>query len=212
MNSRTVEGDVADAIAAWLRWVPKWAPPVHKGRARICRRCIGSPLIGAAGIPDATPHQVTHALIARMQKIIDRRVDEFTEAALPALYAELQGAEAWSAPGYDPLAGLEPEFDGIDPDPEPGDDGQPFLFTMGELAEQDRGSAALPRPPMTPAERDALRQELIVADRVAVDTGNAVCAALVTHRPDVRAAIARFVEPQVEALLEELAKHLEPPA
>lgn len=211
MSSRTVEQDVADAIAAWMRWIPRWEPPVHRGRARICRRCTGSPLIHAAGIPEATPHQVTHALVSRMQKIIDRRVDEFTEAALPALYAELQGAEAWAAGGYDPRAGLAPEFEGLDPDPEPGDAAQPFLFTMGELAEQARGSAHLPRPPLTREEREQLHKDLAVADRVAGDTGRAVCAALVAYRSEVSAAIARFVEPQVEALLEQLAKHLEPP-
>lgn len=203
---------VTAAVDAWLRWLPRWSPGTHRGRARPCRRCVGSPLVLAAGIGQDTPHQVTHALVSRMHRIIDRAVDEFTTAQLPHLAAELRQAEDWRVRGYDPAAGLPAEYDGVtlDPDPEPGD--QPFLFTLGGLAAETAPPQPLPRPPLSAAEKAALRAEIERADACAIDAGNRVCFALAEHRPRVVRAIEVFVEPQVAELLAELSKHLEPPS
>lgn len=210
-TGESVEERVGAAVDAWLRWVPKWEPATHRGRARLCRRCTGSPVVQAAGIRSDVPHQVTHALVSRMQRIIDRRVDEFTAAGLPLLHAELTGEEMWRRGGFDPSAGLDPEYEGLDPDPEPDQGDQPFLFTMAGLAEDTKPDAPLPRPPLSADEKRQLRREIELADECAVETGQAVCLALVAHRARITAAIERFVEPQVRALLEELSRNLEPP-
>lgn len=206
-----VDNRVALAVEAWLSWVPKWAPAAHRPRSRLCRRCTGSPLLDAAGITADTPHQVKHAFVSRMQRIVDTAVDEYTQTHLPMLHAELTGANMWEVGGYDPAAGLEPEYDGLDPDPEPDETGQPFLFTMGGLAEETKPEPPLPRPPLSADEKNQLRREIELADRQASAVGSEVCFALLTHRARVEAAIDRFVEPQVRALLDELSRQLEPP-
>jgi len=207
----TIDERVTAAVDAWLRWVPSWQPGTHRGRARLCRRCTGSPILAASGLAADVPHQVTHALVSRMQRIIDRRVDEFTEAELPTLHAELAGDEVWKVGGYDPAAGLDPEFEGLDPDPDPADLEQPFLFTLSGLAEETRPEPPLPRPPLSAEEKQRLRREIELADRCAEDAGRAVCFALMTHRSRIEAAVERFVEPQIRAMLEELSRNLEPP-
>lgn len=207
----TMDERVDAAVDAWLRWVPRWAPGTHRGRARLCRRCTGSPLLAAAGIAGDVPHQVTHALVSRMQRIVDRAVDEYTAAELPTLHAELTGAEMWSAPGYDPAAGLEPEYEGLEPDPEPGEGEQPFLFTLAGLAEETRPEPPLPRPPLSAEEKQRLRREIELADARAAEAGREVCFALVAHRPRIESAIQRFIEPQIQAMLDELSRNLEPP-
>ena len=206
-----IEERVNVAVDAWLRWLPGWAPASHRGRSRLCRRCTGSPLLAAAGLTRDVPHQVTHALVSRMQRIIDKRVDEYTAAELPALHAELSGEELWQTSGYDPGAGLAPEYDGLDPDPEPDDRAQPLLFTLAGLAEDARPEPPLPRPPLNQEEKERLRREIELADRCAEEAGRRVCFALVGHRARIEAAIDRFVEPQIRAMLADLSKHLEPP-
>lgn len=176
----------------------------------MCRRCTGSPMLTAAGLEGDTPHQVVHALVSRMQRIIDRSVDAYTEMELPALHAELAGEQLWNAGGFDPSSGLEPEYEGVDLDPET-DDEQPFLFTLAELAEQSRPEPPLPRPPLSAEEKQRIRQEIEMADRYAGDIGQRLCFALTEHRLRIQAAVARFVEPQIQALLDELTRHLEPP-
>ncbi|MFT4233189.1 MAG: spermidine/putrescine ABC transporter substrate-binding protein [Leucobacter sp.] len=207
----TIEERVDAAVDAWLRWVPRWEPGTHRGRSRLCRRCTGSPILAAAGIAGDVPHQVTHALVSRMQRIIDRRVDEFTERELPTLHAELAGAEIWQAGGYDPAAGLAPEYEGLDPDPEPDEGEQPFLFTLAGLAEESRPEPPLPRPPLSAEEKQRLRREIELADRCAEEAGREACFALMRHRARIEAAIHRFVEPQIQAMLDELSRNLEPP-
>lgn len=212
-NSRVsdvIEGRVDAAVDAWLRWLPSWKPGTHRGRARMCRRCTGSPVLAAAGIAGDVPHQVAHALTSRMQRIVDRAVDEFTERQLPGLHAELTGDALWDTGGFKPAEGLPPEYDGLDLDPEP-EDGQPFLFTLAGLAEQAKPEPVLPRPPLTQEEKRRLRAEIELADQCAHDAGQRVCFALTAHRPRVQAAVERFVEPQIQAMLEELSRHLEPP-
>ncbi|XPP27842.1 MAG: spermidine/putrescine ABC transporter substrate-binding protein [Leucobacter sp.] len=201
---------VAAGVDAWLRWLPSWQPGTHRGRSRMCRRCTGSPLLVAAGIAGEVPHQVAHALTSRMQRIIDRVVDDYTERELPTLHAELTGEQLWQTGGFEPAAGLDPEYDGVDLDPET-DDEQPFLFTMAELAEQSRPEPPLPRPPLSAEEKQRLRREIELADRYAEDAGQQLCFALAEHRPRIQAAVQRFVEPQIQGMLEELSKHLEPP-
>lgn len=207
----TVEQRVSVAVDAWLRWVPSWTPGSHRGRSRLCRRCTGSPVLQAAALGPAVPHQVTHALTSRMQRIVDRGVDEFTENQLPLLHAELTGAELWQAGEYDPAQGLAPEFDGLDPDPEPENGEQPFLFTLSGLAEEARPEQPLPRPPLTQQERAQLAIEIARADDEAESIGRDMCFALMAHRERIAAAIDRFIEPQIQSLLEELSRNLEPP-
>ncbi|RGE24402.1 spermidine/putrescine ABC transporter substrate-binding protein [Leucobacter sp. wl10] len=209
--SGAIEQRVDAAVDAWLRWVPGWTPGTHRGRARLCRRCTGSPMLAAAGLTSDVPHQVTHALVSRMQRIIDRRVDEFTEQQLPMLHAELTGEQMWRAGGYDPAAGLDPEYEGLDPDPDPADGEQPFLFTLAGLAEESRSEPLLPRPPLSADEKRQLRREVELADRCAEEAGRAVCFALMAHRSRIESAVRRFVEPQIRAMLDELSRNLEPP-
>ncbi|QZY52798.1 spermidine/putrescine ABC transporter substrate-binding protein [Leucobacter tenebrionis] len=206
-----IDERVNAAVDAWLRWVPSWSPGTHRGRSRLCRRCTGSPILAAAGLTNDVPHQVTHALVSRMQRIIDKRVDEFTAAELPALHEELTGEELWRAGGYDPAEGLAPEYEGLDPDPEPDDSEQPFLFTLAGLAEESKPEPPLPRPPLSHEEKQRLRREIELADAHAEEIGREVCFALVAHRGRIEAAIQRFVEPQIRAMLDELSQHLEPP-
>lgn len=207
----TIDERVGVAVDAWPRWVPSWSPGSHRSRSRLCRRCTGSPVVAAAGIGRDVPHQVTHALVSRMQRIIDKQVDEFTAAQLPALHAELGGEDLWKVGGYDPAGGLDPEFDGVDPDPEPDEGGQPFLFTLAGLAEETRPEPPLPRPPLSAEEKQRLRREIEVADAYAAEVGRDLCFALMSHQARIETAIARFVEPQVRAMLDELSRHLEPP-
>lgn len=206
-----VDDRVSVAVDAWLRWLPSWQPGSHRAKPRVCRRCTGSPVLAAAGFGRDVPHTVSHALTSRMQRIVDKEVDEFTARELPLLHAELTGEEQWRVTGYDPVAGLGPEYDGLDPDPEPADGDQPFLFTLAGLAEQTRPEAPLPRPPLTAAEQQQLAAEISRADDHAEAIGRAMCLALVSHRDRIEAALARFVEPQVQALLDELSRSLEPP-
>lgn len=201
---------VSAAVDSWLRWLPTWSPGTHRGRSRMCRRCTGSPVLAAAGLEADVPHQVSHALVSRMQRIIDRAVDQYTEHELPTLHAELSGEEIWNAGGFEPGSGLDPEYEGVDLDPE-GDEEQPFLFTMAELAEQTKPEPPLPRPPLSQEEKRRIRVEIELADRYAQDIGQRMCFALAEHRPRMQAAVQRFVEPQVQALLDELTRTLEPP-
>lgn len=209
--ANSIEGRVNAAVDAWLRWVPSWTPGTHRGRARVCRRCTGSPILAASGLAADVPHQVTHALVSRMQRIIDKRVDEFTASELPALHAELSDAEMWNAGGYDPSQGLAPEFEGLDPDPDPEEGDQPFLFTLTGLAEETRPEPPLPRPPLSADEKVRLRREIALADAQAEEAGREVCFALVAHRPRIEAAVHRFVEPLIQDMLNELSRNLEPP-
>lgn len=210
MSSTTIDERVAAAVDAWLRWVPSWQPGTHRGRARMCRRCTGSPILIAAGIDTGVPHQVGHALTSRMQRIIDAVVDDYTERELPALHAELTGEQLWNTGGFEPGAGLDPEYDGLDLDPE-ADEEQPFLFTMAELAEQSRPEPPLPRPPLSAEERRRLRHEIELASNYADEAGRRLCFAVAAHRPRICAAVERFVEPQIKAMLDDLSRNLEPP-
>lgn len=202
---------VSHAVAEWSAWVPDWRPPLHRGRSRVCRRCTGSPVLAAAGLSRAVPHQVSHALTVRIERIVEEAVDRFTEADLPLLHAELLGEQLWSPSRFSPHAGLPPELDGLDLDPEP-EDGQPYLFTLAELA-ADLGpeEAVLPRPPLTEAEKHALRREIEQADLCADAVGREVCFVLLQHQTHISQTIARFVEPQIQALLDTLSLALDSP-
>lgn len=212
MTDETTDARVIAAVESWMRWVHNWQPATYRARVRLCRRCVGSPMVTAAQLPESVPHQVTHALVARMQRIIDKTVDEYTEKNLPHLHSELTVSEHWHAPtGYRPEEGLDPEFDGLDLDPEPHDHAQPFLFTLAELAGDPNTPPPLPKPPLTDAEKQSLRQEIELADQCAIQTGQQVCFALAEHAPRIRKTIERFVEPQIQRLLDELSRTLEPP-
>lgn len=195
---------------AWLLWVPRWVPATHRGRVAPCRRCIGSPVLSAAGLGHDVPHGVQHGLSVRIKTIVDAAVSEYTANNLPLLSSELdQQAARNRARSFRPAEGLEPEYDGLplDPDPTPG---APFLFTIAGLAEE--ADAQVPAlPPLTEEAKAALRQEMRLADDYANMVGREICTLLLPHRLRITEAVTRYVEPQVSAMLEELADSLRAP-
>ncbi|OII22407.1 hypothetical protein [Frigoribacterium sp. MCBA15_019] len=141
-----IEGRVSSAVDAWLRWLPRWHIGTARGRTRPCRVCLGSPVATAAGFDHDVPHAVQHALLNRMRQIVDDDVDEYTARNLPLVTRELRLAEAQEARGYRPEQGLDPEFQGLDLDPEP-EPGQPFLFTLAGLAGMPADDGIVPPDP-----------------------------------------------------------------
>ncbi len=207
---RSLETQVSQAVEAWLRWVPRWAPATHRGRVAPCRRCLGSPILSAAGIGANVPHGVQHGLSTRIKAIVDQAVAEYTAQNLPMLRAELdQQADRNRARSYRPSEGLEPEFEGmpLDPDPVPG---APFLFTVAGMAD-DAADQLPPLPPLSDEAKAALRQEVGLADEYANMVGREICGLLLRHRLNVQAAISQYVEPQIEAMLAELSEALDSP-
>ena len=207
---RSLETQVSQAVDAWLKWLPRWQPATHRGRVAPCRRCIGSPVLSAAGLGSDVPHAVQHGLSIRVKAIVDAAVAEYTARNLPMLQAELdQQAARNRARSYRPSEGLEPEFEGLPLDPEPVP-GAPFLFTVSGLAhEVDADIPAL--PPLTEEAKAALRQEVGLADDYANMVGREVCATLLHHRLRIQSAVAEYVEPQIAAMLEELTRSLDVP-
>jgi len=215
----SIEGRVRSSVDAFLRWLPRWEIGTSKARTRVCRLCLGSPVATAAGFDHDVPHAVQHALLSRMRVIIDEEVDEYTARNLPMVSRELsKTTRHQDHGGYRPDEGLALEFQGLEIDPEP-EPGQPFLFTLAELAEEDRSQAPElpaeddPAPPSTYSDeaKAALRTELELADDHARQVGTAVCLALVEHRRRIADAIDRLVEPQIDELLAELSQALENP-
>ncbi|MFV0319661.1 MAG: spermidine/putrescine ABC transporter substrate-binding protein [Microbacterium sp.] len=207
---RSLETQVSQAVDAWLRWLPRWEPATHRGRVAPCRRCIGSPVLSAAGLGSDVPHGVQHGLSTRIKTIVDRSVATYTSLNLPMLQTELdQQAARNRARSYRPADGLDPEFEGLplDPDPVPG---QPFLFTISGLADEADATVP-PLPPLSDEAKAALRQEVGLADDYANMVGREVCAVLLRHRLRIQDALAEYVEPQVEALLRELSESLDAP-
>ncbi len=198
------------AVAAWLRWIPRWTPATHRGRVAPCRRCLGSPVLSAAGIGSDVPHGVQHGLSTRIKTIVDQAVTAYTAQNLPMLQRELEQQAAHNrARGYRPTEDLAPEFEGmpLDPDPVPG---APFLFTLSGLADE----ASVDLPPLAPLSEEAkaaLRQEVALADEYANLVGREICGILLRHRLAVQAAITQYVEPQIEAMLAELTEALDSP-
>ncbi|GGH41537.1 spermidine/putrescine ABC transporter substrate-binding protein [Microbacterium album] len=208
--ARSLETQVSQAVDAWLRWVPRWEPSTHRGRVAPCRRCLGSPILSAAGLGSDVPHGVQHGLSTRMKTIIDNAVAVYTAKNLPLLQAELdQQAARNRARSYRPTEGLDPEFEGLplDPDPVPG---APFLFTLTGLARAEE-SQVPSLPPLSDEAKAALRREVALADEYANLIGREVCGLLLQHRLRIQAAVAEFVEPQIEAMLAELADALDAP-
>lgn len=207
---RTLEAMVSHAVDAWIAWLPRWKPATHRVRTRLCRRCIGSPFLAAAGLDGDVPHSVQHGLTTRMKAIIDTVVDDYTEQNLPLLAKELRDVESRKARNYRPDVGLDPEFDGlqVDPDPVPN---EPFLFTLAELAEDGDVPEAMRPIALTDAEKQALRTEIRLADECADHAGRLVCRALQLHRVQARDAIASIIEPQVNAMLSALSESLDSP-
>lgn len=145
-----------------------------------------------------------------MKTIVDRAVATYTSRNLPMLQAELDNqAERNRARRYRPADDLAPEFEGmpLDPDPVPG---APFLFTISGLAEEaNEDVPAL--PPLSEDAKQALRQEVTLADDYANMIGREVCGMLYSHRLRIRESVEQFVEPQIEAMLAELAQALDAP-
>ncbi|MEO6201497.1 MAG: spermidine/putrescine ABC transporter substrate-binding protein [Cryobacterium sp.] len=208
----SIESRVGHEVDNWLRWVPRWHPGTHRGRARLCRQCFGSPIIAAAGLATDVPHAVQHALSMRMKLLIDAAVDEYTDRNLPLLSREIHANEARkAATQYRPADGLEPEFKGLDLDPPAAADA-PYLFTFGELANAEEPDDLAPQPPpLSLEEKAAIRAELKLADDYATLVGKRICAELAQHRERIHGAVAEFVEPQVKALLADLESALDSP-
>jgi len=207
---RSLQSQVDQAVEAWLRWVPRWAPATHRGRVAPCRRCLGSPVLSAVGIGGNVPHGVQHGLSTRIKAIVDLAVAEYTARNLPLLQSELDHQAARNrSRAYRPGEGLDPEYEGmpLDPDPVPG---APFLFTVAGMA--DEAAAELPPlPPLSEDAKAALRQEVSLADEYANMVGREICGLLLRHRLHVQAAISQYVEPQIEAMLAELSEALDSP-
>lgn len=212
MPERTnLEDQVSHEVALWLRWLPRWQPPAHRSRVRICRRCFGSPVLVAAGLDDDVPHGVQHAFSMRMKRIVDDAVDDYTERNLPNLQREIDATERANARRrYRATEGLDPEHRGLDldPDPEPG---QPFLFTLEELDLQDQAEHREPAAPFTDEQKHALRAEIALADDYAKSVGQAVCAAVRQHRDHIARGLAEFIEPQIAEMMADLERHLNAP-
>ncbi|MFC5928130.1 spermidine/putrescine ABC transporter substrate-binding protein [Cryobacterium melibiosiphilum] len=216
----SLESRVGQEVDSWLRWLPRWRPGTHRARTRLCRQCFGSPVIAAAGLAEDVPHAVQHALTMRMKGIVESLVDDFTTENLPRLAAELHRSEERRARRpYRPAEGLDPEFSGLDLDP-PASDDAPFLFTFAELADAEPDlppesravpAPAHPLPPLSAADKVAIRAELARADDFSTRVGRALCAELGRHRERMRAAVAEFVEPQVQSLLADLGSSLDSP-
>lgn len=208
--TRSIDAQVRQAVEAWLRWLPRWQPATHRGRIAPCRRCIGSPVLSAAGLGSDVPHGVQHGLSTRVKTIVDHAVAEYTQQNLPLLQVELdQQAARNRARSYRPAEDLDPEYEGLplDPDPVPG---APFLFTIAELAQEaDAGVPAL--PPLSEQAKIALRREVDLADDFANLIGREVCTLLLSYRVRIQEAISRYVEPQIALLLEELSEALDAP-
>lgn len=207
---RSLDTQVSQAVDAWLRWLPRWTPATHRGRVAPCRRCLGSPILAAAGIGSDVPHGVQHGLSTRIKTIVDRQVSRYTEFNLPMLQAELDQQQARNrARSYRPDEGLEPEHEGmpLDPDPVPG---APFLFTIEGLASE--AAADVPSlPPLSDEAKAALRQEVALADEYANMIGREVCTLLLAHRLRIQEGIEAYVEPQIETMLSELTQSLDAP-
>lgn len=207
---RSLETQVSQAVEAWLRWVPRWTPATHRGRVAPCRRCLGSPILSAAGIGANVPHGVQHGMSTRIKAIVDGAVAEYTARNLPMLQSELDHQAARNrSRGYRPAEGLDPEYEGMPLDPEPVP-GAPFLFTVAGMA--DEAAAELPPlPPLSEEAKAALRHEVALADDYANMVGREICGLLLRHRLRVQEAISQYVEPQIEIMLAELSEALDSP-
>lgn len=208
----SIEARVSHEVDRWLHWLPRWRPGTHRARVRLCQRCFGSPILAAAGLDVDIPHPVQHAFSMRMKGIIDDAVDDYTARNLPMLHREIRLAEARKARRpYRAGEGLDPEYRGLELDPDPVPD-QPFLFTLSGLEADVAAEAAEPAPrPFTPDEKDALREEVRLADDFAKQVGRRICAELAQHRRRIGSAVERLVEPQVADLLADLERELDAP-
>ncbi len=205
---QSIDGRVHAAVDAWLRWLPRWEVGDGRGRAKLCRTCFGSPVAKAAGFDADVPHAVQHALLQRLKRIVDDEVQHYTDRNLPLLRKELGAIDRRrAAKPYRPSEGLAPEYEGLDLDPEP-EPGAPFLFTLAELAAEEPAEPHPEPPPLSEEAKEALRREVALADGCAGSTGFAICAALEPQRERIAQAIHRHVEPQVQALLDELTREL----
>ncbi|GAA4776769.1 spermidine/putrescine ABC transporter substrate-binding protein [Microbacterium gilvum] len=205
---RSLDTQVTQAVDAWLRWVPTWTPATYKGRGAPCRRCLGSPVLSAAGVGSDVPHGVQHGLSTRMKSIVDRAVASYTERNLPLLQVELDQQSARNrARSYRPRENLDPEYEGLPLDPEPVP-GAPFLFTLEGMAGEEEVPSL---PPLSHEAKEALRREIALADEYANLVGRELCSLLLAHRLRIQQAVAQHVEPQVEAMLAELTEALDTP-
>ena len=89
---------------------------------------------------------------------------------------------------------------------------QPFLFTLTGLEADTAAEANEPAPrPFTMEEKEALREEVRLADEFAKQLGRRICVELAQHRERIGFAVVAYVEPQVEELLADLDRELDAP-
>ncbi len=202
---------VGQEVSAWLAWLPRWQPGSHRGRLRVCRTCFGSPILTAAGLLDGIPHGVQHPFSMRMKGIIDRAVDQYTERNLPLLQHELEIAEQRKAARkFRAGEGLDPEFQGLAPDPEPVP-GQPFLFTIAELEHESTVEAEPDEVPLplTDSQKVALRREIELVDEFSTMIGRQICAEISGHRERIARGVTECIEPIMDRLMAELTRDLD---
>ncbi|MGB3413690.1 MAG: spermidine/putrescine ABC transporter substrate-binding protein [Microbacteriaceae bacterium] len=207
--TRSLETEVRLQVDAWLRWLPKWHPGSGLSRARICRKCTGSPFLKVTDLADNAPHAVQHALVMRMNKILADGVDEYVEKNLPLMRQELELDEQRKKQlPYRPSEGLDPEYEGLELDP-PALPGEPYLFTLSELASDLASTIPQAKPGfLSPELKRALRLELELSDQFTRDLGNQLCTHLKEHRSRIDRAVQVFVEPQISAMMAELSAEL----
>ncbi|MET0589601.1 MAG: spermidine/putrescine ABC transporter substrate-binding protein, partial [Naasia sp.] len=120
MPGPDVDARVSAVVDAWLVWLPRWTPSLARRGSRVCRKCLGSPVVQAAGLGEA-PHKVQHALVSRVHALVDADVAAYTAAELPVLqrWLDRSDAERKAQRAYRPEEGLDHEFEGLGVDPEP---------------------------------------------------------------------------------------------
>ena len=208
----SIEARVSHEVDRWLAWLPRWRPGTHRARVRLCTRCFGSPIIAAAGLDVDVPHAVQHAFSMRMKVIIDAAVDDYTARNLPMLHREIRLAEERKARRpYRRGRGARPRVPR--PRPRPGARARPAVpLHPGRARGGHAAEANEPPPrPFTLEEKEAIREEVQLADEFAKQLGRRICVELAQHRDRIGEAVVEFVEPQVEELLADLDRELDAP-
>lgn len=213
MKMDELDRGVKRAVEAWLAWVPSWTLSSNTTRTRVCRLCLGSPVIAAAGLDRDVPHAVQHALSIRIKRLIASAVDRYADNHLAHVGKALHElTQKKSRQLYRPREGLAPEYEGLDLDPQPTDPQAPFLFTISGLEEQSIVETNANRSSvLSDDEKRGLRKEIALADEFANLTGDRVCAVLARYRPAILHTVERYVELQVTAMLAELEHELTVP-
>lgn len=193
---------VAESVDLWAEWIAeRWkleSTDGEKVRRRVCRKCANSRFLYYVGMSQTIPHSARHAFVTRMEKLVEDFLDEYIEEHLPHLWHEQEEEQLWKAGRYTSQDSIPVEYRGLEIEPEPVDPNNPYLFTLRELEEHGEEAYTLPRPPLTEEEKQALREEIAVADRVSHRNGMQICEELQRHRNRVLMVLKIYVEPRVD--------------